>query len=326
MPLWRYPILDATSLDEAAAVYSQVAPLRLHQMANTGAFCWRINSVELGPLSISAMDNSASIRAKFEGASDALLLCVTLGESAAESSSGRSATPVARGKAGALTLPWQDVGVVSPAGFQALQVRMPHDAVLNAMATLTGSEVREPSFQRRFALDSPLTEPFMRMLLQLLREADQERTQLLAPGERECAAEALLFRFLLSQPQAHASLHAPAQVAEPRYVRRAAEYLDTHGERQVTMAELTRVVGVSARSLQLGFVKHRGHSPLAFVRARRLERARVLLLTSDAADTVSEAARLAGIEHLGRFSVRYRARFGESPRHTLARRWRPISR
>jgi transcriptional regulator GlxA family with amidase domain len=104
-------------------------------------------------------------------------------------------------------------------------------------------------------------------------------------------------------------------------VRRAAEYIDTHFERSITMAELTVVTGVSARSLQLGFQKHRGRSPLDFVRARRLERARVLLLTSDAVTTVSEVAQLAGIEHLGRFSVRYRERFGESPMHTLARRW-----
>ena len=52
------------------------------------------------------------------------------------------------------------------------------------------------------------------------------------------------------------------------------------------------------------------------------ESTELLLITSDAFVTVSEVAQLAGVGHLGRFSIRYRKRFGESPTHTLARRRR----
>ena len=58
----------------------------------------------------------------------------------------------------------------------------------------------------------------------------------------------------LSQPHSQSALFATAaRAAEPPHVRRAAEYMDTHFERSVTMAELARVTGMSARSLQVGF-------------------------------------------------------------------------
>jgi AraC-like DNA-binding protein len=54
---------------------------------------------------------------------------------------------------------------------------------------------------------------------------------------------------------------------------------------------------------------------------RRMSLARQALASGSAA-SVSEVAFAYGFEHLGRFSIAYRARFGESPRETL-RRGRP---
>ena len=75
---------------------------------------------------------------------------------------------------------------------------------------------------------------------------------------------------------------------------------------------LVQGVGVSARSLQTGFQRHHGCSPMQFLRTRRLERARQLL-TAGSPMTVSQVAMACGFEHLGRFAAQYRARFGESP-------------
>jgi AraC-like DNA-binding protein len=63
---------------------------------------------------------------------------------------------------------------------------------------------------------------------------------------------------------------------------------------------------------------------LSFLRERRFEVARARLLASSAA-TVTDVAVASGFEHLGRFSVEYKKRYGESPTQTL-RRGRDLSR
>jgi AraC-like DNA-binding protein len=323
LPLPRHPCLDVLSLDEASDIYSRMAaPVHIHGLPGKEPFLWRVHHLALGPLALVASETTSSVWAECEGASDAYLLSLPLGRESAESTIGKAVMPVVLGRSGMLCGPWQHSKVVVRSGFRGLQIAIPRKAVIAAVTTLTGSESREIQFQARIALDSLQVEPFMRLISSVLREAEEEQPAFTRPGASECLAEALLFRFLLSQPNSQSTLFSAAsRSAEPRHVRRAAEYIDTHFEQPITIAELTRVTGVSARSLQLGFQKHRGCSPLDFVRARRLERARVLLLTSDSVETVSEVAQLTGVGHLGRFSIRYRMRFGESPTHTLARRW-----
>jgi AraC-like DNA-binding protein len=327
LPLSRYPCLDISSLDEASDMYSRMtAPVRIHGLPGRMPFVWRAHSLALGPLQLLASETSSSVWADCAGASDAHLLSLSLGDVAAETTIGQEVTPLVRHRSGLICAPWQGSRVVIGRGYRTLQISVPRQAALDAMTTLTGTEPREVQFHRRLALDSPRVEPFLRLVGSLLRDAESEHPRFAAPGEAGRMAEALLFRLLLAQPHTLSSsalLATDPGAAEPRHVRCAAEYIDAHLDGPLTMADLCRVTGVSARWLQAGFLKHRGCSPLEFLRARRLERARALLLASDTIETVSEAALLAGLEHLGRFSVSYRARYGESPSRTLARRWRP---
>jgi transcriptional regulator GlxA family with amidase domain len=84
------------------------------------------------------------------------------------------------------------------------------------------------------------------------------------------------------------------------------------------MSDVAAVAGVSAGRLFAAFRTHRGCSPVTFLRARRLELARTRLISSPRA-TVAEIALACGFAHLGRFSISYRERFGESPKQTLQR-------
>jgi len=71
--------------------------------------------------------------------------------------------------------------------------------------------------------------------------------------------------------------------------------------------------------LQAGFRAQRGQGPMAFLRARRFDLARAQLLSASPRDTITNIAGNCGFEHLGRFSVEYRKRYGESPSQTLGR-------
>ena len=106
--------------------------------------------------------------------------------------------------------------------------------------------------------------------------------------------------------------------AAPRAVRRAVEAMREEPGRPFTVTDLAEVAGVSRRSLQQGFQRYVGMSPMTYLREVRLGRAHDELRYSDPADvSVAEIAHCYGFLHLGRFAALYRQRYGESPSHTL---------
>ena len=297
-------------------------PVRIQKVSSREPFGWRAHQLALGPLMLSTHETEGRSVAQCPE-NDTYLLSFSLSAASVEATTAEGLVPIVRGRTGLLAHPHQCSGVSVESGSQIVQLNMPHDAVRSAMTTLTGVESADVRFRSRVDLDVPGVVPFRRLLSYVLREADEATPSFAAPGVAERLAEALLFRLLLTQPHSHTRLFMHTEAAEPAHVRRAAEFIEAHAERPITMAELTQVTRVSARSLQAGFLKHRGCSPLEFMRARRLERSRMRLLTDDTS-SVTEVAHDVGFTHLGRFSLEYKARFGESPTQTLARRWTPM--
>src|SRR5262245_7789610 len=124
---------------------------------------------------------------------------------------------------------------------------------------------------------------------------------------------------ILTQPNSHSEqLHARPVAATPRYVRQIEDYLAGNALQPVTLTELSTVSGMSVRCIQAGFRRWRGCTPMEFLRARRFEHARERLLgrSGNPASSVARVAMECGFGHLGRFSIDYRARFGESPKET----------
>lgn len=116
----------------------------------------------------------------------------------------------------------------------------------------------------------------------------------------------------------HDELTSPAQPSPPRAVRRAQEVIEAEPERAFTVTDLAAVARVSVRSLQDGFRKHAGCSPMGYLQRVRLQRARADLVHADPAkNTVAAIAHRWGFAHLGRFASAYRIRYQESPSETL---------
>ena len=86
-------------------------------------------------------------------------------------------------------------------------------------------------------------------------------------------------------------------------------------DRGYTLADLARVAGISARSLQYGFQERHGTTPMRYLRQVRLDRARDDL--AQAHGSVADIAYHWGFTNLGRFARAYRDRFGEFPTATL---------
>jgi transcriptional regulator GlxA family with amidase domain len=86
----------------------------------------------------------------------------------------------------------------------------------------------------------------------------------------------------------------------------------------VTVAELSRVAGVSERTLRAAFHHILGIGPKQHLIRQRLQAVRLALRAAQpGTTTVTDIAMAYGFFELGRFAGRYRHAFGEAPSWTL---------
>jgi AraC-like DNA-binding protein len=103
----------------------------------------------------------------------------------------------------------------------------------------------------------------------------------------------------------------------PGDIKRAIGYIEAHLDAPVTIPEIVAASRVPGRTLFKHFKHYHGLSPMAYVRMARYQKVRERLERAGPDEQVSEIAIGLGFEHLGRFAVEYRKRFGESPSETL---------
>jgi AraC-like DNA-binding protein len=105
-----------------------------------------------------------------------------------------------------------------------------------------------------------------------------------------------------------------------KIANRFLEFLETRPHEPVYIAEICAAIGASERTLRTCCQEVMGVGPVRYLWLRRMHLARQALLHGDpAAASVTEIATTYGFWELGRFSVEYRALFGESPSATLRR-------
>lgn len=155
-----------------------------------------------------------------------------------------------------------------------------------------------------------------RRLVRLLHdEAGQPHSLLAHPLIADRMRHAVMTGLLFSVPHRYCdALRAPARPGAPRAVQRAVDAIHDEPERSFTVADLAEIAGVSVRSLQEGFRRHVGCSPMAYLQQARLARVHEELGSADPSlVTVAAVAHRWGFAHLGRFASAYRARFGIPP-------------
>lgn len=109
--------------------------------------------------------------------------------------------------------------------------------------------------------------------------------------------------------------------AKSRIARQAREFIEAHYREAVHLEDLCRVTGVGLRTLQRSFREYFDLTVSEYLKTLRLDAAHRDLATAHREhDPVSTIALQNGFTHLGRFSVEFRERFGESPSETLAMR------
>jgi len=104
-----------------------------------------------------------------------------------------------------------------------------------------------------------------------------------------------------------------------RLVRMIDDYVAFHAASAIYSADLAEQCGVSVRTLGTAVATVRGMSLHRYLRLKQLWSARAQLVRGSDTLTVTSCARANGFHHMGEFSRLYRATFGETASHTLAR-------
>lgn len=201
-----------------------------------------------------------------------------------------------------------------------LIVRVARAALLSRLESLLQSPVGQHLvFDLGVPLDNPALAPMVHFIDYLRLTLDTGNALQESGRLAEHAEEYLMSALLMSVAHNHSrALTGDTQRSLlPRVVRRAQAFMEAHAEQPLSLADMCREVGCSARTLQVAFRQHAGRGPMEFLRELRLDRARAELMTPGRCG-VREVAQKYGFLHLGHFANQYRARFGERPSETRA--------
>jgi AraC-like DNA-binding protein len=140
----------------------------------------------------------------------------------------------------------------------------------------------------------------------------------MSPGSESVMEQALIQAMLGCIGVAHVNSDTTAMQHHRLVARRFHEVVAAHPLGPLHMLEISLAIGVSGRTLRLACQEQFGVSPTQYLLLRRMRLARRALRQADPDLTrVTDVATDLGFWELGRFSVKYREIFGESPSTTL---------
>lgn len=197
-------------------------------------------------------------------------------------------------------------------------------------------KVREVEAALRHALDQDLRRPleftpgldwnsglaasFKRQLDATLAEFQRPDGVADNPVALAATTDLLVTLLLRAAPHSYSDqLDIGATCAVPAYVRRSEEFMRANGTNPICIAEVAVAAGCSVRNLNGVFRRFRRTTPLAALRAIRLDAVREALLAGGTGASAAAVARRHGFTNLGRFATAYRRRFGEAPSETARR-------
>jgi len=190
------------------------------------------------------------------------------------------------------------------------------------LAALLGDPLKAPlEFAPALSLQDGYGRSLGRFARFAIAELEERDTILSEPITARSFREFLTTALLLHQPHNYSDrLQRLERAATPRDVKRAIDYIEANLEEAIGLSEIATAAGVPGRTLIRHFQDFKCTSPMRYLRAARYGKVREALRRAEPEESITEVAFKWGFTHMGRFSVEYRNRFGESPSETLRRR------
>jgi AraC-like DNA-binding protein len=220
--------------------------------------------------------------------------------------------------------PGWELDAYTPQGYSNATLTVPA-AIFHAAMETSFSEIPEQFLQRGTILRIGKAEQAsLRALLSTVVKAIEESDSSLAGQAVLRGVERNLFDEFLQVLQAGAGVIAPSITSRTagaaKHLRKARDFIQENSRGALQLDELSALLGMSRRGVELMFRKSLGIGPGAFIRQQRLHGVRrELLAAQPQSGVIKELALEWGFWHMGHFSRNYRTLFGEMPTSTLGR-------
>ncbi|MEU0268600.1 AraC family transcriptional regulator [Nocardioides sp. NPDC006303] len=216
---------------------------------------------------------------------------------------------------GVIIGPHREFEFAFDAAWDQVIVRLDRARVESVAAGLTG-EVGPVHFDVALAEDVISLNGLLESAVSLVDSAAVEhRPQLIWQLE-----QVIIETLLLAQPNNRTAADPErAQPVSPR-IRQAMDFMLDRLSDPVTVTAVAEACGTSVRSLQAGFRRELGTTPVQWLRSQRIERAHALLAGGAPGLSVTDVAYSCGFFHLGEFGTAFRSRYGVTPSAVLAER------
>lgn len=210
----------------------------------------------------------------------------------------------------------------SPRGSTRLNLRLNGSAVIRRLVALLGEPLDRPlEFAPKIDLDKGYGRSLAAHLSLAIADLERTGSILHSPIALSAFEEFILTGLLVLHPHNYTgALQRREKPAPPRDVKRAIDYIEANLGAAIGLPEIVAASGVPGRTLIQHFRDFKGTSPMRYLRAARYQKVRETLRRAEPEESITEIAARWGFSHLGRFSVEYRRRFGESPSGTLRRK------
>ncbi|WP_055477514.1 AraC family transcriptional regulator [Sphaerimonospora mesophila] len=319
LPLAGYERFHTYEVDDARTLVTGTLPAFGLRLAERGArLDARMNAMDLDRIGLCALDYGAEVLITPSPWESCFLVMIPL-SGAAEVSHGRERI-VSTADVASVLSPTEQLTLRWAAGTPQLITRFDRAALESHLSRMIGREVHEPlDFSLGMDLNRAACRSWMSVVGLLRQEAESDGAMLSQPLAVSQLEGLLMTQLLLAQPNNYttALLGDQPRVAPPA-VKRAMELIEGHAAEPLTVEDIAEAVGVGVRALQEGFRRHLETTPMAYLRDVRLDHVRAELTAgAPGTTTVTDIAFRWGFVHLGRFSLAYRQRFGETPSQTL---------
>ena len=200
-------------------------------------------------------------------------------------------------------------------------IALPYEVMATAGPTMMGIDPRVPlNDNALFAAPSGALPDLVTRISEAIRMAVTSPSIAFEPAVVRALSGSLIAA-LIRCLTAGRPLPPPAPLhRRRRIIRRFIELMDERPEDMLSITDVCAALGVPERTLNLLCREFFGISAMRYVRGRRMDHVRRLLLTTDPARaSVTAFATQFGFWDLGRFAQAYRQRYGELPSRTLHR-------
>ncbi|MGW1420785.1 AraC family transcriptional regulator [Bradyrhizobium sp. TM239] len=311
-------IFSSADADEMVSMTSRLLSPHKLLVRDRGAFGGRLVQSQFASLSLSHLVYGTELEVRAESmGDDVFLLAVLLSGESVTRQGGQHV--VTNCDVGCILTPNTSFSTEWSPDCSKILIKVDRRRAERELSRLIGQDLRRPL---RFEMEVAFGSDHIRTLRTLVDVMRAEASASVIGPERlpihRSLEAAFVSTLLLSQPHNYSDiLNHRRSAAVPWYIRRAEEFIKRHSSRPVSLTEITNAAGVSARSLQVGFQKFRGVSPMEFLRDYRLDQVRNEIEAAGGKGLVREFACAAGFTNMSKFARSYRARFGQTPRETL---------